>query len=168
MANIGIGIESPHAVETGQTLKFDMQVDIAGYHSDIGRTYAIEPTPDQRDLYAALRDALAVLQDAVRPGVTFAELYATGAGAMHSAGFTNYSRGHLGHSLGLTQRFEEPPFIAPDEHRPVVAGMVLAIEMPYYVYGVGAFQMERMGVVTETGFEIIDQLPFELELSLPA
>jgi hypothetical protein len=28
--------------------------------------------------------------------------------------------------------------------------------------------MERMGVVTETGFEIIDQLPFELELSLPA
>ena len=168
MANIGIGIDSPHTVEPGQTLKFDMQVDIAGYHSDIGRTYASEPTSDQNDLYAALRDALAVLQDAVRPGISFAELYATGAAAMHKAGFTNYSRGHLGHSLGLTQRFEEPPFIAPNEHRPVVAGMVLAIEMPYYIYGVGAFQMERMGVVTDAGFEMIDQLPFELALTVPA
>ena len=104
MANIGIGVDSPHAVAPGQTLKFDMQVDIAGYHSDIGRTYAIEPTADQRAIYATLRDALAVLEDAVRPGVTFAELYAIGTGAMHRAGFTNYSRGHLGHSLGLTQR----------------------------------------------------------------
>jgi Xaa-Pro dipeptidase len=167
MANIGIGADSPHAVVPGQTLKFDMQVDIAGYHSDVGRTFAIKPTADQRAMYGALRDALAVLEDAIRPGVTFAELYATGSGAMHRAGFTNYSRGHLGHSLGLTQRFEEPPFIAPGEERPVVPNMVLAIEMPYYVYGVGAFQLERMGVVTETGFELVDQLPFELELQLP-
>jgi Xaa-Pro aminopeptidase len=166
-ANIGIGADSPSRVEPGQTLKFDMQVDIAGYHSDIGRTYAIEPTSEQRAIYAALRDALAVLQEAVRPGVTFAELHQIGASAMHRAGFSNYSRGHLGHSLGLTQRFEEPPFIAPDEHRPVVPSMVLAIEMPYYVYGVGAFQLERMGVVTATGFDLVDRLPFELELTLP-
>ena len=84
----------------------------------------------------------------------------------HRAGFTNYSRGHLGHSLGLTQRFEEPPFIAPGEARPVVPNMVLAIEMPYYVYGVGAFQLERMGVVTGTGFDLVDQLPFEFELTM--
>jgi Xaa-Pro aminopeptidase len=167
MANIGIGADSPHAVVAGQTLKFDMQVDITGYHSDIGRTYVIRPSVDQRGIYGALRDALAVLEDAVRPGVTFAELYAIGSGAIHRSGFTNYSRGHLGHSLGLTQRFEEPPFIAPGEERPVVPNMVLAIEMPYYVYGVGAFQLERMGVVTETGFELVDQLPFELELTLP-
>jgi hypothetical protein len=32
------------------------------------------------------------------------------------------------------------------------------------VYGAGAFQLERMGIVTETGFELVDQLPFELEL----
>lgn len=166
MANIGIGADSPHAVVPGQTLKFDMQVDIGGYHSDVGRTYAIGPTGDQRAIYGALRDALAVLEDAVRPGVTFAELYAIGSRAMHRAGFTNYSRGHLGHSLGLTQRFEEPPFIAPGEARPVVPNMVLAIEMPYYVYGIGAFQLERMGVVTGTGFDLVDQLPFELELSL--
>lgn len=164
LANIGIGVDSPRVVAPGQTLKFDMQVDIAGYHSDIGRTFAIQPTADQRALFTVLRAALATLQDAVRPGVRFADLYAVGAGAMHRAGFTNYSRGHLGHSLGLTQHFEEPPFIAPGEGRKVVPGMALAIELPYYVYGVGAFQLERMGIVTETGFDVIDQLPFDLEL----
>jgi Xaa-Pro aminopeptidase len=166
LASIGIGADSPRTVRPGETIKFDMQVDIAGYHSDIGRTWAIAPAAEQLAAYAALRDALAVLQDAVRPGLTFAALHAAGSEAMHRAGYRNYSRGHLGHSLGLTQRFEEPPFIAPGEQRAIVSGMVLAIEMPWYLYGVGAFQPERMGVVTETGFEPIDQLPFELALTL--
>ena len=68
LANIGIGVDSPRVVAPGQTLKFDMQVDIAGYHSDIGRTFAIQPTADQRALFTVLRAALATLQDAVRPG----------------------------------------------------------------------------------------------------
>ncbi len=101
---------------------------------------------------------------AVAPGVTFAQLYAIGSGAMHRAGFPNYSRGHLGHSDGLTQHFEEPPFIAPKEQRPLVPNMVLSLEMPYYVYGVGAFQLERMVLVTDAGHEVLDSLPFELAI----
>jgi Xaa-Pro aminopeptidase len=166
LANIGIGADSPRAVAPGQTIKFDMQVDIAGYHSDIGRTVALDPTADQRAVYAALREALARLQEQVRPGTTFAGLYAAGTDAMRAAGFRTYTRGHLGHSVGLTQRFEEPPFIAPGEERPLVAGMMIAIELPYYLYGVGAFQLERMLLVTSDGHEAIDQLPFELELEL--
>ena len=44
LASIGIGADSAHVIAPGETIKFDMQVDIAGYHSDVGRTYAIEPT----------------------------------------------------------------------------------------------------------------------------
>jgi Xaa-Pro aminopeptidase len=161
---IGIGTDSPHVVEPGLTIKFDMQVDVGGYHSDIGRTYAIDPTADQIELYATLSAALEELVGAVRPGTTFAEIHAAGTSAMHRAGYSAFSRGHLGHSDGLTQHFEEAPFIAPGEHRSVVPGMVLSVEMPYYVYGVGAFQMERMGVVTESGFDLIDRLPFTFAL----
>lgn len=165
LATIGIGADSPRTVEPGQTIKFDMQVDIAGYHSDIGRTVAFAPTAGQRAVSAALREALARLQDQVRPGATFAGLYAIGSDAMRAAGYRTYSRGHLGHSVGLTQRFEEPPFIAPGEDRPLVAGMMLSIELPYYLYGVGAFQLERMLLVTGDGHEAIDRLPFALGLS---
>ena len=162
LASIGLGVDSPGRGAPGQTVKFDMQVDIAGYHSDVGRTYAIDPTPDQQAIYDALLGALHEMTSAVAPGVTFAELYAIGSGAMHRAGFANYSRGHLGHSDGLTQHFEEAPFIAPNEHRPLVPHMVLSLELPYYVYGVGAFQMERMVLVTEDGHEVWDRLPFRL------
>ncbi len=162
VASIGLGLDSPGRVERGQTIKFDMQVDIAGYHSDVGRTYAIDPTPDQQAVYDALLHALHEMTAAVAPGVTFAQLYAIGSGAMHRAGYANYSRGHLGHSDGLTQHFEEPPFIAPNELRPLVPNMVLSLEMPYYLYGVGAFQLERMVLVTEDGHEVLDSLPFEL------
>jgi Xaa-Pro aminopeptidase len=165
LASVGLGIDSRKRVERGQTVKFDMQVDIAGYHSDVGRTYAIDPTPDQQAVYDALLAALHEMTAAVAPGVSFAELYAIGSGAMHRAGFTNYSRGHLGHSDGLTQHFEEAPFIAPNEHRPLVPNMVLSLELPYYLYGVGAFQMERMVLVTETGHEVWDSLPFRLDVA---
>jgi Xaa-Pro aminopeptidase len=162
VASIGLGLDAPGRVERGQTVKFDMQVDIAGYHSDVGRTYAIDPTPDQHAVYDALLHALHEMTAAVAPGVTFAQLYATGSGAMHLAGYANYSRGHLGHSDGLTQHFEEPPFIAPKEHRPLIPNMILSLEMPYYLYGVGAFQLERMVLVTEDGHEVLDSLPFRL------
>lgn len=164
VAAIGLGLESPGRVERGQTVKFDMQVDIAGYHSDVGRTYAVDPTPDQQAIYDALLHALHEMTAAVAPGITFAQLYATGSGAMHRAGFPNYSRGHLGHSDGLTQHFEESPFIAPMEHRPLAPNMVLSLEMPYYLYGVGAFQLERMVLVTEDGHEMLDSLPFQLAM----
>ncbi len=166
LASIGIGLDAPGAVEPGQTVKFDMQVDIDGYHSDVGRTYAIDPTPDQQAVYDALFQALQEMTAAAAPGATFAQLYAVGSGAMHRAGFTNYSRGHLGHSDGLTQHFEEPPFIAPDEYRPLVPNMVLSLEMPYYLYGVGAFQLERMVLITDIGYEVLDTLPFKLAVEL--
>ena len=103
---------------------------------------------------------------AAKPGVAFSELHEIGIAAMRAAGFVSYSRGHLGHSDGLTHNFEEPPFIAADEPRPLAPGMVLSLEMPYYLHGVGAFQLERMLLVGETASELLDDLSFDFELVL--
>jgi Xaa-Pro dipeptidase len=164
LASIGIGADQPRRIEPGQTIKFDMQVDIAGYHSDVGRTYAIQPTAEQQEVFDALLTALQIAEAAIRPGVAFADVYEAGAQSMHAQGFTNYSRGHLGHSVGLTQRFEEPPFISPVEFRAIAPSMMLSLELPYYIYGVGAFQMERMIEVTADGAHAIDRLPFRLAI----
>lgn len=164
--SIGIGTNSPRIVEPGQTIKFDMQVDIAGYHSDVGRTVAHKPTSEQREVFAALHEALQQAEKSIRPGVRFSEIHETGTAAMHDQGFTSYSRGHLGHSLGLTQHFEEPPFISADEHRHVAESMMLSLELPYYIYGIGAFQLERMIEVNAHGAHAIDRLPFEFAIGL--
>lgn len=163
VATVGNAPGGDRLVTPGKTVKFDMQVDVGGYHSDIGRTYAIAPTPNQTRIHTALRDALLAAQDRIAPGTTFAEIHAEGTRRMHASGFDTYSRGHLGHSVGLGHNYEEPPFVAPDEHRPLVAGMVLSLELPLYVHGLGHFQLERMVLVTESGHKPLDDLPFDFE-----
>lgn len=160
---VSVGDGSGHAlVGPGETVKLDMQVDVGGYHSDIGRTYAFDPTAEQQQVYDALKEALDVAVSAVGPGIPFRDVWAAGTDAMRAAGFANYSRGHLGHSVGLAHNYEEPPFISQVETRPIAPGMVLSVELPYYLLGVGSFQMERMVEIGETGAEVLDRLPFEL------
>ena len=162
LVSVGDGA-TPVTVGPGQTVKLDMQVDVGGYHSDIGRTYAVNPTAEQRAVYDALRDALAAVVPALGPGVPMRDVWAVGTAQMRAAGFASYSRGHLGHSVGLAHNYEEPPFIAADEGRPLAPGMVVSVELPYYLLGVGSFQMERMVQIEASGAEVLDRLPFELD-----
>src|SRR5215212_1189682 len=164
LVSVGDG-SAPVAVGPGETVKLDMQVDVGGYHSDVGRTYAMEPTTEQQAVYDALRDALAAVVAALGPGVPMRDVWAVGTERMRAAGFANYSRGHLGHSVGLAHNYEEPPFIAADEARPLAPGMVVSVELPYYLLGVGSFQLERMVRIGESEAEVLDQLPFELGVS---
>jgi Xaa-Pro dipeptidase len=90
-------------------------------------------------------------------------VWAIGTERMRTAGFASYSRGHLGHSVGLAHNYEEPPFIAADEARPLAPGMVVSVELPYYLLGVGSFQMERMVLIGAAGAEALDRLAFELD-----
>jgi Xaa-Pro dipeptidase len=162
LVSVGDG-SIPVPVGPGETVKLDMQVDVDGYHSDVGRTYALEPTAEQQAVYDALRDALAAVVEALGPGVPMRDVWAVGTERMRAAGFASYSRGHLGHSVGLAHNYEEPPFIAADEARPLAPGMVVSVELPYYLLGVGSFQMERMVRVGASGAEALDRLPFELD-----
>jgi Xaa-Pro aminopeptidase len=41
--------------------------------------------------------------------------------------------------------------------------MVISIELPYYLLGIGSYQMERMAVVDETTVEVVDRLPFQFD-----
>jgi hypothetical protein len=40
---------------------------------------------------------------------------------------------------------------------------VVSVELPYYLLGVGSFQMERMVHIGASGAEVLDRLPFELD-----
>ncbi len=161
LVTVGDGT-APAVVGPGVTVKLDMQVDVGGMHSDVGRTYALAPTAEQREVFAALNDALAAAIAAMAPGVPFRDVWAAGIGAMRAAGYVGYSRGHLGHSVGLAHHYEEAPFIAADEPRPLAPGMVLSVELPWYLPGIGQFQLERMVLVGDSGCDVLDTLPLNL------
>lgn len=166
-ANVRIGphpwVSTPEAtVRPGDQVMFDCGADVHGLHSDIGRTfvYARASEAQQRIQSALVRAHDAALAE-VRPGKRFCDIFRAGLEAMHAAGFDTYCRGHLGHSLGLDP-LEETPSISAAETRLLEPGMVLAVELPWYIDGIGGFQCENVVYVTETGFEDLNTLTREL------
>jgi len=54
---------------------------------------------------------------------------------------------------------EMPPFLSPKEERPLEPGMVMALETPLYVRGLGGFQIEECFLVTDSGYDLLTTLP---------
>ncbi len=156
-------VEDDIVMSDGAVVKFDVQVRLSHYHSDVARSYVYRRAlPLQRRLHEILLEAHTRARDMLRPGTPICEVYKAALQTIRTAGFGFYRRGHFGHSVGLDPKIEEPPFVSAAETRPLVPGMVLAVETPFYVSGVGMFQIEDMCLITEQGCEILSDLPREL------
>jgi Xaa-Pro aminopeptidase len=156
------------AIGVGDVLKFDVGCLVEGYSSDSGRTYVLgRARPRTREIMRALEDAFAAGLEVLRPGHLLSEVHARATRAIARAGFTGFSRGHFGHSLGHDTFCEVPPFIAAQAHEPIEPGMVLAFETPIYVDGEGGFIIEDQFLITAEGAQPAWSLPREL-VELPA
>jgi Xaa-Pro dipeptidase len=162
------GSEGPpgaHGMATGDLVTLDGGVRIDGYKSDGARSYSFGRPPDaarrlHETLLAANQQACAKLI----PGMPINEAFHAAERHMHRSGYPQYCRGQFGHSIGLEQFPEEPPYISREERRAVEAGMVFAVETPYYGPDLGALTVEDMVLITENGPEPINRLPRELVL----
>lgn len=145
---------------TGDELVFfDCGASIHGYGSDTGRTLTFGPPTDEArrimDAVLAGMDAAIAL---IAPGVPMCDLFHAAQGAVRASGLEWYTRGHVGHAMGLNMA-EQAPFLSPLETRPLEPGMVIALETPLYVRGLGGFQVEECFVITEKGYEKFTTLP---------
>lgn len=139
-------------IQAGDVLKFDVGCLVDGYSSDSGRTYFFgHSSARAQSIMAALGEAFASGLEALRPGCLFSDVHARATAAMRRAGFSSFTRGHWGHSLGHDTFCEVPPFIAAQAHLPIEPGMVLAFETPAYVDGEGGFIIEDQFVITAEG-----------------
>jgi Xaa-Pro dipeptidase len=156
--------ENSRVLCAGTTVKFDVQVSVSRYHADVGRTYvAGEPSSAVRRIHRALHGAHTRARDALRPGTRLCDVFRLTLDSIHRAGFSDYRRGHFGHSVGLDPKIEEPPFISATERCSLSPGMVLALETPFYAPGIGMFQLEDMCLISEDGCEVLSCLPRQLE-----
>lgn len=151
--------------QNGDILKFDVGVVIGGYSSDMARTVAFgQPSRAARELHAALLAGLEAGLEKLGPGVRLADVHAVMLAAVRQRGVAAYVRGHFGHSLGNDPFSEQWPFIAADSDVPAEPGMVLALESPYYVDGLGGFIIEDQVLVNDTGIELMSRLPRDLRV----
>lgn len=142
-----------------ESIFFDCGASIYGYGSDTGRTLIFNTPSDEM---RHIMDAVCAGMDAgialMRPGVPMNEVFHAGQQAVRRKGLEWFTRGHIGHAMGLGMG-EQAPYLSPVENRLLEPGMVIALETPLYVKGLGGFQVEECFVITESGHEKITTLP---------
>lgn len=152
-----------HKVSSGTTLFIDCGVVFNGYVSDMGRTFIVgKPNPLQLKIYRALRAGFEEGLALMKPGVTVKTIFNTVQDTIRRSGLEWYSRGHLGHGLGMYPPEEEAPYICADDETVLEPNMVMCLETPLYVNGLGAFQIEDIFLITGGGHEILTQISRDL------
>jgi Xaa-Pro aminopeptidase len=144
----------------GAAIKIDVGCIIDGYSSDSSRNFVVgTPSPHQRQTHEAIEAAFAAGLAEMKPGNPIAAVHRAATAEMHRHGFAGYSRGHFGHGIGYSIFSEQWPFIAADAEVPLEPNMVLAFEIPFYINGVGAFNLEDQILITASGHESMNHLP---------
>lgn len=160
---------SPHGktgdrkLQKGDLVLFDLGVVHRGYCSDITRTLALgEPGEEQKKVYNIVLEAEMAAVNAVKPGVTAAELDGIARNVITEAGYGEYFTHRLGHGLGIS--VHEFPSLHGSNDMKMEAGMVFTIEPGIYVPGKVGVRIEDDLAVTEDGVEILTKFPKELQI----
>jgi Xaa-Pro aminopeptidase len=141
-----------------------------GYCSDLTRTVSIGPaSPEARRLYAAVYDAQQAAIAAIRPGVETSAIDAAARNVLQERGLGDAFGHGTGHGLGLDVH-EEPRITRARSDVasiPLEPGMVFTVEPGAYLPGLGGVRIEDDVLVTETGCEVLTDVPRDL-LTLPS
>jgi Xaa-Pro aminopeptidase len=139
----------------------DSGVILRGYCSDMTRTVHVGRAGRvERSWYEAVLEAQLVGIDAVRPGVTAAEVDEATRLVLRKAKLDRYFTHSTGHGVGL--EIHEPPRLGKNQAERLAPGMVITIEPGIYVPGKSGVRIEDMVVVTEKGCEVLTPVTKEL------
>ena len=143
--------------------------------ADITRTFVVGYPPDEvRNWYGLCREALDLAAAEVRPGANGGDIHRLVSGFFAERGFpTQLTKPEgeplldgfyhgLGHGVGL-EVHESPSLGMIGEE--LVAGDVITIEPGLYRQGFGGVRVEDLLHVTEDGYELLTDCPYEMEVS---
>jgi Xaa-Pro dipeptidase len=148
--------------ERGDMLVTETGAPVWGYNAELERAMVIgTPTDEMRRLFDHVVAAQQVAFDALRPGVTCADVDGAVMRYFEDNELLPYWRQHTGHAIGL--RNHEAPFLDIGDHTPVEPGMVFTIEPGLYDDELGGFRHSDTVAVVEDGIELLTSYPSDLE-----
>ena len=148
--------------QAGDLLVTETAAPVWGYHAELERGMVIgEPSDEVRRMFDHMTAAQQVAFDAIRPGVTCADVDGAVLEYFEANDLMPYWRQHVGHAIGL--RNHEAPFLDVGDHTVIEPGMVFTVEPGVYSSEVGGLRHSDTVAVTEDGIEILTDYPRDLE-----
>jgi Xaa-Pro aminopeptidase len=161
--NSAIPHHRPTDVElaAGDFVKIDFGALVAGYHSDMTRTFVLGQAAQwQLDIYGLVATAQRTGREALVPGEACKTVDAAARTVIADAGYAdNFSHG-LGHGVGL--QIHEAPGISATSTAALQVGSVVTVEPGVYLPDRGGVRIEDTLIVSERGPELLTRFPKEL------
>ena len=147
----------------GDFVKIDFGALVAGYHSDMTRTFVLGPAADwQREIYELVATAQRAGREALAPGVALKDVDAASRQVIVDAGYgDNFGHG-LGHGVGL--QIHEAPGINSAAAGTLLAGSAVTVEPGVYLPDRGGVRIEDTLVVGDGTPDLLTRLPKELAI----
>jgi Xaa-Pro aminopeptidase len=135
-----------------------------GYVADVDRVWHIGDPPEiVKTWYRANWECIRAMEEEIKPGKTFADVYAACARVEKEFGLPERPAGRVGHGYRNTSGLS----VHPDNHTVLEPGMVFSCE-PMFGNEHGFFDLEDQYVVTETGYERLNPAAPETVPVIPA
>ena len=144
-------------LKRGGLLYIDAGAYVRNYTIDYARFATLGPaSSEQIRGHSVLLEANKRMTEALRPGLTCAELHEIGAEVIEESGFEVAPVGRMGHGQGI--QLTEPPSVSPDDQTVLEEGMIISTEPE-----VGLNLLwEDVHVITADGSEQLTLEPVDL------
>jgi len=159
------GSITPQTVREGTILLIDGGCNIAGYQSDLSRTFVLgQATDKMKRVFDIERKAQDAALAAARPGVPCEAVDAAARKVIVDAGYGpdyKYFTHRVGHGLGMD--WHEWPYLVRGNKTPLAPGMTFSDEPGIYLRGEFGVRLEDDMYITEDGAKLFTPQSESLE-----
>lgn len=150
------GSIAPQTIREGTILLIDGGCNIAGYQSDLSRTFVLgKPTDKMRRIFDIERKAQDAALAAAKPGVPCEAVDAAARKVITDAGYGpdyKYFTHRVGHGIGMD--WHEWPYLVRGNTLPLAPGMTFSDEPGIYLRGEFGVRLEDDMYITEDGAKL--------------
>jgi Xaa-Pro dipeptidase len=169
IVSAGPNAANPHAspserkLQAGDLLVLDWGATYDGYISDLTRTFAVGDVDDEyRKIHQIVQVANAAGRAAAKPGVPCANVDQAAREVIERAGYGRYFTHRTGHGIGMEGH--EEPYMRGDNMQLLEPGMAFTVEPGIYLPDRNGVRIEDNVAITETGADVLSDLPREMRM----
>jgi Xaa-Pro dipeptidase len=165
----GPNAANPHAspserrLQAGDLLVVDWGAAWEGYISDLTRTFAVRDVDQEyQTIHSIVQEANAAGRAAAKPGVPCANVDQAARAVIEKSGYGRFFPHRTGHGIGMEGH--EEPYMRGDNMQLLEPGMAFTVEPGIYLPDRNGVRIEDNVVTTETGADVLSDMPRELRV----